>query len=129
MFEGALIGIRLSRYNRPALRFPLAQYGSLFALAVLFSYPLRAGWQLSQSEPEYRTRAELWDVRNVYLIRHAALGEKDLAIPQFPGMFGIKEWDVREDHWVNRCASEYYGVNSIRVVPVPDDYLKEFFNE
>jgi hypothetical protein len=25
--------------------------------------------------------------------------------------------DVSENHWVNHCAAQYYGINSIRALP------------
>ena len=128
-FEGALIGIKISRVHSRIFQAPIVLYGSLVLLTLLAFYHLRAGWQLLQLEPQFRTRAELWDARNAYIIKHSALGETDLVVPQFPGVYGIKEWDVRETHWVNRCAAEYYGVNSIRAVPIPDNFLREFFNE
>jgi len=44
-------------------------------------------------------------------------------------VYGTKELDTFETHWVNRCAANYYGVNSIRAIPIPVEFIDEYFNE
>ena len=46
-----------------------------------------------------------------------AQGETDLLIVQLDGVEGVKEMEITEKHWVNRCAAKYYEVNSIRTAP------------
>ena len=86
-------------------------------------YPLRAAWLTLADVPAYRQRATLWDLREAYILRRINEGETDLVIPEFPGIYGIKESDVRKDHWINKCAAKYYGVNSIRTIPMSDENL------
>jgi len=130
MLEGALIGIWLAPFQfkpGPAL----GQWAALAAFAIVaIAYPLRAAMNLyANSLPEYRQRAERWDLRNAYIIRHAAQGEKDLVVPGFSGVYQIKELDSNPQHWVNGCAAWYYEVNSIRSVTVPEEELVDYLNE
>ena len=76
-----------------------------------------------------RERAEYWDKRDVIIRDLKADGETDLTVIQFDGVYGTKELDTFETHWVNRCAAKYYGVNSIRAIPIPVEFIDEYFNE
>jgi hypothetical protein len=97
-------------------------------LAVL--YPIRAAWlNYSSNIREYQQRAMLWDLRNEYIIRHANLGEKNITVPSFPGIYQIKELDLSPEHWVNICAASYYGIHSIRAIPIDDEFMLEYLNE
>ncbi len=129
MLEGGMFGLLLQ-----SLSLKPFQYAAQIVVAGLFSivaivYPLRAALNIYHDVPEYRARAGLWDLRDAYMIRHAALGETDIIVPGFSGVYGVKELDDDPTHWVNVCAAQYYGVNSIRAVPVPDEYIREYFSE
>ncbi|RJP51739.1 MAG: hypothetical protein C4557_07440 [Anaerolineaceae bacterium] len=130
MLEGALFGL-LSEHIQFKSNKVLGQWVVMVVFALIaIVYPLRAAVNLYKSEvPEYRERAELWDLREDYIIRHAEAGEKDIVIPGFSGVYHVKELDNNPDHWVNLCAAQYYGVDSIRAVSVPDENLLEFLNE
>ena len=129
MIEGALIGVLLSqtrlRVSHPLLQFVMAAV--FLALAVL--YPFRAVARAYSEIPAYRERAEYWDKRDVIIRDLKADGETDLTVIQFDGVYGTKELDTFETHWVNRCAAKYYGVNSIRAIPIPVEFIDEYFNE
>jgi hypothetical protein len=86
-------------------------------LAVAALYPLRAAGIALAEIPEYRIRAEEWDAREVQIYKLREQGQTDIMVNQFNGVDGVKEMDVNENHWVNRCAAKYYGLNSIRAVP------------
>ncbi|MBL8100357.1 MAG: hypothetical protein JNK81_14330 [Anaerolineales bacterium] len=113
MMEGILLGLWLPALviNRQlGIRLSLI----IFAI-VSIVYPLRTALNVIQHQiPEYSERAYLWDLRDAYIRRHAAQGETDIAIVGFSGVYGIKEIDDNPKHWVNVCAANYYGVNSIR---------------
>jgi hypothetical protein len=128
MIEGAGLGVLFAQW-RPLilLRLPVGMI-SASLLMISAIYPLRAVWLTLADVPEYRERAKLWDAREAYIHKRIALGEADLVVPGFPGIYGIKEWDDVESHWVNRCVADYYGVNTIRTVTVTDEYLQEFFS-
>lgn len=130
MSEGALLGLllkdRLFRYSGRAVHWIIM----ILFTSLSIVYPLRAAYYIHKLDvPEYRARAELWDLREAYILRHAGLGESDLIVPGFPGLYQIKELDSDPNHWVNKCAAQYYGVNSIRSVTVPDENMLEYLNE
>lgn len=130
MFTGGLFGIFLRNMQfkpNPAMGQWLAVF--LFAL-ITIAYPIRRTIQMYRLYlPEYSQRAELWDLRNDFIKRHIADGEKNLVVPGYSGIYYIKELDANPKHWVNVCAAQYYGVESIHTVSVPDKKLLEFLNE
>ncbi|MBL8103075.1 MAG: hypothetical protein JNM02_11125 [Anaerolineales bacterium] len=125
--EGALLGIWLSKINLNSAFF---DYVCLSLLLLMAFYPLRAVWQVLQEVPEYSTRAEAWDRRDAHIYTLRQNGQTDLIIPQFGGIYGIKELDNLPTHWANRCAAAYYGVNSISAVTIHgEDALEEYYND
>lgn len=129
MAFGALLGVLLAQWKTQAADNIYFKIAFIVMLVIFSVYPLRAVSNLSKTFQEYKARAEMWDLRNAYTIRHAAQGERDITVPGFSGVFGIKELDVNENHWVNMCAAGFYGVDSIRAVPVPDEFLLEYLSE
>jgi hypothetical protein len=129
MIEGAGLGALFAQW-RPVILQSLP-VGMISATLIIISaiYPLRAAWLTLANVPEYRQRAQLWDAREAYINKHVALGEKVLVVPAFPGIYGIKEWDDAASHWVNRCVADYYSVNSVRAVFIPDQYIMEYLHE
>ncbi len=140
MIEGAGLGTRLAQWRPRLLRhrprgcfsrvgsLPLRTISSVL-LMIAAIYPLRAAWLTLADVPEYRDRAVFWDARDAYVLRHAALGDTDIIVPGYSGLYGIKEWDDDPNEWVNRCAAAYYGVKSIVAVSIPDEYIWGYFNE
>jgi len=130
MTEGMLLGVRISPLQfKPNPAFGQSVVLVAFAI-VAVAYPLRSALNLYKANvPEYSQRAAKWDLRNAYILRHAAQGEKDLVVPGFSGVYQIKELDSNSQHWVNVCAAWYYDVNSIRSVTVPDEELMDYLNE
>jgi len=89
-------------------------------LATLLLYPLWTARQTLTIAGDLRTWSWKWDQRELFIYGLIAAGQTDLMIPALPGMYSTKELDVRPEYWVNRCAAQYYGVNSIRAIPGPD---------
>jgi hypothetical protein len=116
MIDGALLGILFSR----KLSQPVVQWGMLalfFAIAVI--YPARAAAREYAKLPEYSLRAAEWDGRHALILQMKAEGQTKLTVPQFNGVYGTKELDTFATHWANKCAAKYYGVKSIRAIPMP----------
>jgi len=115
MIEASLLAVLLAQYKTSL---PL-KFISVILLAAATLYPLRAAWLSLGDIPEYRTRAQEWDVREgqIFEWRKTNL---DLIVDQFNGVDGVKELDVNAEHWANRCAAQYYGLNSIRAYPQPN---------
>jgi hypothetical protein len=111
--EGIWLGLYLPdfKFNRT-----IGAWVALALFAVIaVSYPLRTASIIFQSDvPQYRERAELWDLRNEFIHRHIAQGETDLFIPGFGGVYGVKELDSNPKHWINACAANFYHVTSVQ---------------
>ena len=126
--EGALLGAWLSRiklFNTVAF-----EYAAILILLVVAVYPFRAVLQVMQDIPEYKTRAQEWDRRDAHIYALRERGQTDLVIPQFGGIYDVKELDNLPTHWVNRCAADYYEVNSISAVTIHGaDALEEYYND
>lgn len=130
MVEGGLLGILLgnSRYNSNSRLFYWTALAAFTVVAVI--YPLRLTLGLfSNQAVEFRQRAELWDLRDALIKRQTARGEKELVVPGFSGLYGVKELDDNSNHWINLCAAQFYGADSIRTIPVEDEYLLEALSE
>jgi len=130
MSEGAGLGMLLAQWRPHGSQ--VLHSRSLFPsilLGITALYPLRAAWLALADIPEYRERAELWDARDAYIRRHAANGEKDIIVPGYSGVYGVKELDDDPNHWVNSCAASYYNVHSIRAVSFPDEDILEYLSE
>ncbi|MBK8782584.1 MAG: hypothetical protein IPO22_12430 [Anaerolineales bacterium] len=129
VLEGALFGIWLSSLKGKFLNTVMVEYASVLVLLVMAVYPFRAFLQVLQDVPEYSARAQAWDRRDAHIYKLRDLGQTDLLVPQFDGSYDVKELDTYPEHWVNRCASTYYGVNSIRAIPIHGaDALEEYYN-
>jgi hypothetical protein len=129
MIEGAGLGFLFAQWRTRVLKsLPVRTISALLLMITAF-YPLRAAFHTFASVPEYRTRAELWDMREAFIYKKIAQGELDLVVPGYPGIYGVKEWDDRKTHWVNRCVATYYNLDGIRTVAVPDGELQDFFSE
>jgi hypothetical protein len=129
MLEGAFFGVWLSKIKSPVFRSMYSFGASIFILIILAAYPFRAGLQVLENEPRYRTRALLWDKRDAIIRNQKAQGETDLVVIQFDGVDGTKELDVSAAHWANGCAAQYYGIHSIRAIPIPSEFIDEYFGE
>jgi hypothetical protein len=130
MVEGAMFGLFLGS-QRPASSqaFIPVLVMILFVLSA-FVYPLRAAQRVYRTNvPEYQARAEMWDLRNAYIVRHRQLGETDIVVPGYSAVYSIKELDDNPDHWVNVCAASFYGLHSIRAVSIPDEYILGYLSE
>lgn len=130
MLDGALIGILFHKVNSNTKN-NIFQWtaATLFILTGLI-YPFRAAVNVYQkSATEFQSRAEMWDLRNEYIIRHAKMGEQDIKIPGYSGVYKIKELDGNPEHWVNRCAAGFYGINSIQTFNMSNEDALEYLNE
>ena len=85
-------------------------------------YPLRGAWQAYQSLPKFQAYANAWDTRDAYIQSKRDGGMMNISLPPMDGMAGIKEFDVDANHWVNRGAVDYYGVDAISVHSTSLDY-------
>jgi hypothetical protein len=122
---GVCIGVVAAQSKLPKFT---PQFAMLTA-ALAMLYPFWMIRQPVQTYAERRLWAQRWDEREAYLHSLITAGETDLAIPALDGYEGTKELDLQANFWVNRCAAEYYGVNSIATFSVHPEEIKDFFSE
>ena len=112
------------------IKFPSFVRYVVVALAfVSLLYPL---WMTRQPLATYEFRrlfASRWDEREQMIYDMKANGEQDLVIPALDGYEGTKELDVRPFFWVNQCAAQVYGVESITAISVEEEDVLNFFSE
>jgi hypothetical protein len=120
MIEASLLGSLFAQYRTYIVEVLPLKLIAAILLAVAALYPLRAARIALADIPEYHTRAQEWDVREAQIFAYRAQGQTDLIVDQFNGVDGVKELDVNANHWANRCAAQYYGINSIRAFPQPN---------
>ena len=96
------------------LQSTVAIAGLLF-LALSSAYPLYSmDKTLDDFQLWYQGRAALWDSRDAYIREAVAQGATDLVVEQIDTIGGVQEYKRKARNWVNRCAAEYYGLESLR---------------
>jgi len=83
----------------------------LLALSVI--YPLYASKNVLGLVPVYSQRAVQWDERDAFIRQEVAQGVKDLSVIQLNSTGGVLEYKGDPISWVNACAAEYYGLDSL----------------
>lgn len=92
----------------------LAASGLLLISAL---YPVYAAAKLTnQLAPYYGRIARQWDARDAAIQAAAARGERNIIVEQLDSIEGVIEY--KSSNWVNSCAAEFYGVDSI-TAPLP----------
>ncbi len=119
------MGYALSRVRLPQF----AQQLIIVLAALLMLYPFWIIRQPAQTYHERRIWAQRWDERETYIYSLIESGETDLIIPSMDGYEGTKELDLQANFWVNRCAADYYDVDSIATFSLHPEEIKDFFSE
>ena len=129
VMEGILAGLWFARAKWTLMNSVYIEYAAMLTLLIMAFYPIRSTLLVLRSVPEYSARAQVWDRRDAHIYELRVRGQTDLTVPQFDGIYDVKELDSMPKHWVNRCAAAYYGVNSIRAIPIHGaDALEEYYN-
>ncbi len=113
LIEGACLGTFLAQWRAIRSQALLVNLSCLVFVVLAF-YPVRAAVDVLNANLAYTKEwAAAWDARQAVIYADIAQGQQDLVVPQLPGFEHIKELDTRSHLWVNRCASQFYGVQSI----------------
>jgi hypothetical protein len=126
----ALIALSICiAYLLSHLKLPAFTNHIAFALAILvLLYPFWMARVPLQNYEYRRLWSKRWDERQVMIYTAINNGETDLLIPALDGYEGTKELDAFPTYWANKCAANYYGVNSISTFSIKGNIL-EFFSE
>lgn len=112
---GALSGAALPGSKNQSF----ARAAACLLFALLAVHPANAALSLSGRVPFYQERASMWDQRDAEILAAVSDGARDLVVRQMDSHAGIAEYKERPDHWVNRCAARYYGLDTLRAVVPP----------
>ncbi len=88
----------------------------MFGLLILSLYPLRSVSVLWEDFQVSKERALLWDQRNGEILDQIADGENQITVRAFDSFDQIAEMGSDPSFWVNQCAAQFYGVESITAV-------------
>jgi len=117
MFEGSLLGILIgnfsSGWNAKFTQHSIKIVIACFLIPASF-YPLRAALLTSAQIPEYRSRAMLLDARDTKIRVAVEQGITNVVVQAVDSTHLLMELGPNVDLWVNRCAANYYGANSIQ---------------
>jgi hypothetical protein len=95
----------------------IVRWGAILALLLLSIYPLRAAWQIYLEVPAYRERAAMWDTRSVQIRLLHGQGHLNIEVPGIDSAYGLMDMNENPATWVNVCAAQYYGVDTITAIP------------
>jgi hypothetical protein len=130
MLEGAFFGLLLGNIQFGSARLFVQWVALILFILAGCVYPVRAALRIYRNAvPEYQKRAEMWELRDAYILRHASLGETDIIVPGYSAVYNIKELDDNPKHWVNTCAANFYRVHTIRAITIPDEYVLDYLSE
>jgi hypothetical protein len=91
-------------------------------LTILLAGSFYTARHLSRPLPEQAEMtiwAERWDERDALIRERRDAGEIDLVIAEVEVVRGLEDIGPDADHWVNRCAAIYYGVETITATTEP----------
>lgn len=112
ILEGGLLGMLAGRM-RIKISAPVVRSTVALLLALLAIYPLYASTKVYAATAEYRRFASAWDVRDAQIRQAIAEGATDLVVVQLDSIGGVGEYKGNRIHWINVCAAQYYGLDSL----------------
>jgi len=113
LLEGGLLGMLAARFRLP-IRPNFARSVIILLLGLALVYPLHASTKLRHPMAVFQRWATQWDTRDAYIRQAVADGATDLEVEQLDTIGGVQEYKHDPNHWVNKCAAEFYGLQSLR---------------
>jgi hypothetical protein len=113
IFEGGLLGLWFAQIQWFVPRRNLVFSAAGFILLILGFYPLRAGFSMLNQVDRYKSWASAWDARDAYIQNSVSEGARDLVVVQLDSIGDVLEYKADPISWVNVCAAEYYGLDSL----------------
>ncbi len=113
LFLGGLIGILSHRIMDKVVN---VCFASIILLGLLWIYPLRSTIQTWQQIPQAMARAAEWDSRREEITRQINAGVSLVEIQKMDSIQGVSELTDDPQFWVNKCAANYFGAESIKAV-------------
>ncbi|NCP87825.1 hypothetical protein GW781_00300 [bacterium] len=112
LLEGVLLGWRLAR--------PPAAFATLLlmiAALLLTAYPI---WFIARDArflPQAQGYARDWDLRDAEVQQQRQQGHLNLTVKGIESPGGLGEIKPDPQFWINRCAADSYGLDSLAIFP------------
>ena len=87
--------------------------GTAIIAVLIILGPLSAARRTLTLTQPARGLAEFWDARHEFIKTAKADGATDLVVPLLPYSADLEDIESDPNHWVNSCAAQYYGIQSI----------------
>jgi hypothetical protein len=84
-----------------------------FVLVMISFYVIYGALQALAYVPARQSWADAWDKRAVQIANLVADGQRDIVVAPLDSVERLKELDDDPQHWVNKCAAVFYGVDRI----------------
>ncbi len=86
----------------------------LSSIYFLIAVPINEARQVYLLKPEAMTFATRWDEREIQIREKIKANETHLIVKMIPtNLMELEYLQTNSTHWINICAAEYYGVDSI----------------
>lgn len=112
---GLLWGIRIRTISKE-LKINLPEFEKLIILGstiLIALFPLYISYKIINSQPLMKEYAVKWDSMNQKIIGAKKMGSSQVVVETLPDWAGLEGINENPDHWVNLCASDYYGITII----------------
>lgn len=86
------------------------------SLVAFTAYNVYVTSEVLEIAPGYQKRAIAWDARDLQIRQAVAQGATELTVVELDSIASIREYST-SNHWVNRCAAEFYGLEKLRTYP------------
>ncbi len=86
-------------------------------LVLLCLYPFRAVGAARADITHLSSNAARWDARHAQIMQALGSGTRDVVVRQVDVVQGLEDIGPRSDHWINICATIFYGAGSITANP------------
>ncbi len=111
-----LVGAGMAR-SAPKKVIPLLSALICVILFLAAAYSLRAATYPLQEGRSLQVKAERWDARHLQILAAREAGMRDLVILETDVVSSLEDIGPDPNYWVNTCAAQYYGLNSLTALP------------
>jgi len=92
---------------------PLTGVFLLTIIMLISLYCIKATLNISASFPVFELRAEQWDKRVAFIEQNKKSGILNFQVKGIDSYAGVFELQKDPGFWINNCAAETFGVNSV----------------
>jgi hypothetical protein len=116
IFVSIIIGLLFHKIFiiNESYKMTLAIVIGLFSIYFLIAVPIFEARQVYLQRPEADNYSISWEEREIQINEKILSGETDLIVKMISNnIMGLEDINTNATHWINICAAEYYGIDSI----------------